>query len=678
MQLLGKSNMIFRLLCAAIVLVACGWIATSASANGSAPPAPRLSPERLWIEQIEPLLDRKCLKCHAGVRQQGGLDLRSLETIVRGGDSGPEIVPGNPAASRIVTYTSPASGPHMPPDPAKRLTPVELSSLKQWIAALPAVKTAQVDPRDRSWLPSFLDTYKRATVSTEKAPASLSASKTIDWYLAADGAKQKLALAGNASDAVIVRRLYLDLAGRIPTRAEAIRFLSDAHPDRRARLVDQLLASNEYAVRMREIFDTALMGRVTEQTAPARINNLWYAYLENCFKTNRPWNEMVRDILVARPQTAADAGAVWFLAERNNNYQIIAEAVAPVVYGVQIKCAQCHNHPLAWEIEQRHYWGLVAVFNRSANVNTNAGMRIGESAIGGFINFANLKKESQPASLVFLNGRSVAEKRPGTDEKQVDSADLYQTPPSAAGKATVAAVPRFSRREQFAASATSDNPMLARAFVNRIWAAFMGRGFTQPIDQVDSKHRAVHPELFNYLTEDFQLHGYDIKRLIRSIVLSDAYQRDSAPAAKTAPPNESFARALDRPMTAEQLYRSLAVACDLKSPLPTSSERAFITTFPDVMPDTYAPSLQQALLLTNSTIVDEMLKPANSAAISDLQKVTSTGAAVKEAFLRTLGRSPDAAETKQAVQIVRSSSRDSGLRNLLWALITCSEFRLNH
>ena len=164
-------------------------------------------------------------------------------------------------------------------------------------------------------------------------------------------------------------------------------------------------------------------------------------------------------MLVARATDGPSHGADWFIAERNNSTQAIAEAVAPVAFGVQVKCAQCHNHPLSWEIEQRHYWGLVAVFNRSKNVDTDTGPGVAESAVGGFINFANLKKESQPAVLAFLNGKSVAEKIPGANDKEIDSPELYVVPPAKEGtKPHSPAVPKFSRREAFADSVTHDNP----------------------------------------------------------------------------------------------------------------------------------------------------------------------------------------------------------------------------
>ncbi|WP_395137651.1 DUF1553 domain-containing protein, partial [Armatimonas sp.] len=361
-----------------------------------------------------------------------------------------------------------------------------------------------------------------------------------------------------------------------------------------------------------------------------------------------------------------------------NSFQAIAEAVAPVAFGVKIGCAQCHNHPLAWEIEQRHYWGLVAAFNRGKNVDTDSGTGISESAIGGFINFANLKKESQTASLVFLNGKSISERVPAADEKEVDKPELYLVPP---GTARAAAVPKFSRREAFADSVTKENPLLARAFVNRIWAKLMGRGFVQPADQLDSKHRPSHPELLEWLAKDFETSGYNIQRLVKNIVLTRAYQLEAKSVGKVLPPPESFARALEKPLSAEQLLHSLQVATAAKTDNPETEklESGFVKAFPDLMPDTYNPSLQQALFLTNSPLVDKLLKPTPGNTTTKLAALATPELQVRTAFQISFGRLPDATELKQCQAILKTaSSPERGVQNLLWALLTSAEFQVNH
>src|SRR5579871_1776417 len=141
-------------------------------------------PEAYWDSHVAPLLDKYCLKCHAGVRQQGGLDLRSLDTILRGGEQGPAMIPGKPNESRMVQYVSPNSTPHMPLDAKRQLSPEEITALKTWIALLPAPKSklASGTSSNTTWVPEYLAEYRRSRQTHEIPPANLSADAAIDWF----------------------------------------------------------------------------------------------------------------------------------------------------------------------------------------------------------------------------------------------------------------------------------------------------------------------------------------------------------------------------------------------------------------------------------------------------------------------------------------------------------------
>jgi len=637
------------------------------------------TPDAFFVSQVEPLFDKTCLKCHAGVKQSGGLDLRSLETLLRGGDSGPALVPGDPDASLVVQVVSPQSGPHMPPDPKKHWSKESVGVLRRWVAMLP--KTAPL-PKSGPALDAYLQIVRKANVTHPEPPTGRSVSSTIDWFLEVGWRRDAVLPAARADDATLVRRVFLDLAGRIPTASERAKFLEDKSSGKYAALVDGLLKSPEYARRMREVFDTLLMGRTSAGGQSTRRDRRWHAFLEDAFLRNRPWNTVVYDLLVARAGEGPRAGASWFLAERNNSHQSMAEAVAPVVYGVKIGCAQCHNHPLAWEIQQRHYWGLVAAFNRSRNVDTESGPAVAESAVGGFINFANLKKESQPAKLVFLNGAMVDETIPGDGVKETDDPALYVVPPVGEGKRPVtAAVPRFSRREMFARSATTtDNPLLARAMVNRLWALFLGRGLVHPVDEIDSKHRPSHPELLEWLARDFERNGYDVRRLVRGLLLTNAYRMGTRPAGATVPRPESFARAVERPLTAEQIARSVRVAlgADPNTIAEGEWEQVAMGAHPQVMPNTYNPPLALALALTNGKVFDTILRPAPGNTAQRLLDLPDPRARVHAAFALVLGRSPEPDEMGACVKLLSSARPEAGVRDLLWALTTGAEFQVNH
>lgn len=596
----------------------------------------------LWSGKVRQILDVNCVKCHGVLEQKGGLELDTPEMVIKGGDDGAVVTPGKPEESALFVSLEKGADPHMPPK--KQLTDAERAAVREWIAALPATPLAAVEKAQPKVVRKFG-----------------SGEEAISTLLAEGWARAGVKPAAAVADAVWCRRVYLDLAGRIPTQAELAAFL--AAPQRDG-LIDKLIAAPEYAVRMRELWDSFLMGRLPRGNPDGRRKGSgWWTFLERAFKDNRPWNEVVYEVLCARPDKAPERkGAAWFLFERKNDFQKIAEAVAPVVYGTRIDCAQCHDHPLAREIKQAHYWGLVAAFNRGKNVDGSLG--VAESAVGGFMNFTNLKKESQPAVVTLLTGRTLPEVWPGGETKEKDGPEMYED-----AKAAVR-VPKYSRREAFADAATQDNPLLARAFVNRMWAALTGRGIVNPPDEINERNTPSHPELLEWLAQDFATHNYDTRRVVREIVRSRVYALGASDAAP-----ELFAGMKERPLTAEQLARSWRVALGLP-PDDDEFRRSVVTAMPDVLPKEYNASFQQAQFLTSSPAMTGLLQAAQGGAIAKLTALPEVNARVREAFQAVYGRAPGADEAAQAAAFVNANAGHpaEATRDLLWALMTSAEF----
>ena len=642
-----------------IILAAClPWLAAAPCPGGAEAAAPGTNSAAraaaLWTARVQPVLDVNCVKCHGPLQQKGGLELDNLAMLLKGGEDGPVVVPGHPQQSRLVKALAADADPHMPPK--KQLTEAEQAGLRDWVAALPVEALAATNavnltaPGGPAAAPVIPREFADPTVA-------------IDTLLAEDWRARKVTPAAPAPDRVWCRRVYLDLAGRTPTATELLEFLTAPEAGRRAELVDRLLHGPEYPVRLRELWDFFLLGRPKRENGnDQRQEKGWWPFLEQAFQANRPWNEIVRDFLVARPTSSADRGAAWFVYSRRNDHQAIAEAVAPVVYGTRIDCAQCHDHPLAREIKQAHYWGLVAAYNRSKNVEGETG--VAESAIGGFVNFTNLKKESQPAIVALLTGRTVAETRPAAEQKEEDADDKYLDP-----KAKVK-VPKFSRRAAFADAATKDNPLLARAFVNRTWAAFLGRGIVQPPDQMNARNAPSQPELLAWLAADFAAHNHDIRRLVRALVLSRAYGLSPG-----GGPPEAFAGALERPLTAEQLARSWRVAAGL-TPGDDGLQKAAVIAVPLVPPADYNANYQQAQFLARSPLLGALLNPAPGGLVARLAALPQPADRVREAFLAVDQRSPDAEEAARAAALLQAGEADpaAAVRDLLWALLTSAEF----
>ena len=277
--------------------------------------------------------------------------------------SGKEVPTGrlswreNPRSSKLTRVLVPDADPHMPP--------------KKQLAEDGKSPAAGMDRGGR-------DKAVRPTRDLSSRCAD-GADGRDRYFLAGGWQARQLTPAPICDDRTFIRRVTLDLVGRIPTPEETLAFSFDAAPDKRKTLVDRLLASDEAARNFREVWDLLLMGRRGARREERRREGGWHTFLENAFKQDRPWDDVVRTLITARPTQPEDAGAIWFLYERRNDHQQIAEAIAPVIYGTRIDCAQCHDHPLAGEIKQEHYWGLVAAFNRSQNTE-NGPPAVRESA----------------------------------------------------------------------------------------------------------------------------------------------------------------------------------------------------------------------------------------------------------------------------------------------------------
>ena len=500
----------------------------------------------------------------------------------------------------------------------------------------------------------------------------------IDSLVARAWQQKSIAPAKRCSDPTFVRRVYLDLVGRVPTTDESRAFLADQREQRRQHLVELLLDSEDHAQHFADVFDAILMGRAAEHVYDKRVHHGWRGYLETMFRENRPWDEVAREILIARPEEKESDGAVWFLYERKDKHQAIAEAVAPAFFGIRIECAQCHDHMLVDEIKQSHYWGLVAFFNRGKNQDTPNGPRIAESAIGGFSEFANLEGSSTPNLLTFLDAPTVQEDRPEKDEKQEDNDTLYVS-------ADVAGDPRepiFSRRKKFVTQVLDGHPLLARAMVNRVWAILLGRGLVHPHDEIDSMHPPSHPELFEWLADDFAASGFDVRRLTRSIVLSEAYQLESRRPNESISP-ETFAWYLERPLTAEQMARSIQLVMRGSFQNDASVVRVLRQQVLDVLPDAIEIPIKDALFFSNNQAFDRFVRESTGEGqllrrLAD--ENVSHGDRAKQLIEVALNRQADDEE----VEAIRGYLRDRedrldvALADVAWSILTGAEFRFNH
>lgn len=600
-------------------------------------------------EKVSDVLQQHCFKCHSAESSAAGLDLSSWEAIQNGSDNGSVISRDGKGHRALLAVLNPDAQPHMPPN--GQLDEEAISALQAWMDQLPDV----VAPTKEPTLPD-----------SNLLPSEIPARLAIDLYIQQGYAERSVVPASRSSDLAFVRRIYLDLIGRIPTPQETQQFLTQTDSAKRERLIDDLLLRPEHARHLARLFDTMLMGR-REGKRGARRNRGWTEYLEQTFSQNRPWNEFAHEVLLGREGPENDAHR-WYLYERENKHQEMAESIARGFFGIDIACAQCHDHPLAHEIKQAHYWGLVAFYKRTSNDQQDNRIYLKESAIGGFDDYANaLKGTTESSMLTFFQADTIAEPRPDDPAKQEDKEEFYV---SVDGRQ----IPKFSRREEFVTQVLDGHPLLARAMVNRIWGTLLGRGIVHPIEQMDSTKPASHPELLSWLSRDFESHGFDVRRLVRAIVTSETYQRSSIPATDTMPAAESFGVALVKPLPAESLLDSLSVALQTPVPLDSPVAREWRKLFPEVVPENDLSNLKQALALSNFPQLNELLQQA------DAQQPSIDAAQIQDWYWRVFGRPADEMEQQAVLNYAQGrSERPADARaQILWAMVTSSEFRFNH
>lgn len=358
-------------------------------------------------------------------------------------------------------------------------------------------------------------------------------------------------VAARASDAELLRRLSLDLIGVPPTAEELRAWLADSSPEKYATAVDRLLADPRYARHQAEVFDVMLMER---NSTPYVSQDEWMAYLLQSFRDNKPYNQLAREILAADGTPERTRAATRFYFGRNSEPNRIARDVGRVFFGVDLQCAQCHDHPLVDDYHQSDYHGLLAYFAPGQEVKVKQGDQ--EVAYYAELAGSDVKFES-----VFVAGKQhlTRPRLPG-DAQLVEPVYLpgeeYDVKPAD----NVRQVPKFSRRLRLAEAATNgSNRWFNENIANRLWAQMLGRGLVHPVDFHHSANPPTNPELLKLLGERFAAMGFDIRAFLREIALSQAYQRS------LDLPGDVLAKAAEAPAVIQQLEQQ-------KEPLALQSE----------------------------------------------------------------------------------------------------------
>ena len=495
----------------------------------------------------------------------------------------------------------------------------------------------------------------------------------IDHLVRLEWQKEGVIPAAPTDDARYLRRIYLDITGTIPPPEVVSEFLADKSPDRRAKAVDRLLDSPGYVANWTNYWDRTLMfGRA--ENARMVDKGAFRLWLSEQFDKNTPWNKFVYDLITATgqnstggdyqkirlglaPASTTDAdghqinGATNWVLRYNGKPEDLSGTASKVFLGVQIQCAQCHDHKTEkWKQTDFRSFTACFVNTRPQPVNP-AGYR-DKMAKDYRMELTDVNRPFVPRGKKVATDAAVyAASKPAA----LDGTDFSDT---------------SNRRQALAAWMTAkENPWFAEAIVNRMWSHFLGRGFVEPIDDFRPSNPTVMPDLMSRLSDDFVASNYDLKHLIRTICATQVYQLSSGPAAKTDPDNTLWARYRLKPMGPTQLVDSLVQATNTKPVLEqmgngnldqikANVERQFSFLF-DVDEEfeqkDFEGTIPQALLMLNGGIVNTSVTPIPGTALADTLSMPGTDAQkIEQLYLRTLSRKPTATELTNWTQFVNA------------------------
>jgi hypothetical protein len=481
-----------------------------------------------------------------------------------------------------------------------------------------------------------------------------------------------------ADDAEWMRRVYLDIVGHIPEADEAEKFIASKEKRKRAQLIEQLLDDPAYVRHWTTIWTNLCIGQQT----PRRVSrDGMKKFFREAFGRNRPWNEVVFDLVSAEGHFEENGAVNFLLAQmqdQDDGVQMTAKTTR-LFLGMQVQCTQCHDHPFN-EWKQDQFWKFNSFFRQTARrdyqkYDARAGRMVDD--------YSELIWRDYDGPVYF-------EKRNGL--MQVAYPIYFGT--------EVDPGPATERRTELARLMTSgDQPQIAVAMANRMWCHFFGYGFTRPIDDLGPHNPPTHPAVLERLASEFVRSGYDVKSLIRWIANSDAYQLTSRMGKKNQQDNPAageiplFSRVYVKPLTAEQLYDSLIIATNAHKSGRSSWEESerqrqewlqqFVRAFGNDEGEessSFDGSIPQALMMMNGDLVQDAVSFKSGSHLAEILSGKGNEVQkVQKIYLTALSRLPTKGELN-AVQRFFRSSRDpiTVYSDLFWALLNSNEFIFNH
>ncbi len=520
------------------------------------------------------------------------------------------------------------------------------------------------------------------TRAADLLPPDRPIEAVIDHYIDARLALSKSKAVEQADDYTLIRRLTLDLVGRIPTPAETKAFVESKDAKKREQLVDRLMASAAFVRHQAGMFDAMISG-------PANKSAGLRDYLTKALGANKSWDAIFRDLLLPNEADAATKGAGEYLKTRVTDLDRVTNDVSVTFFGVNVSCAQCHDHPLVHDWKQDHFFGMKSFFARSFD---NGGF-LAEREFGQ-VKFKPTKGPEKQAKMMFLTGKSFdppGQKEPTKEEEKKEREKFEQLKKDK--KAPPA--PGFSARAKLVEIAlqTEEAVYFSKAISNRLWHRFLGNGLVMPLDQMHSENPASHPELLEWLARDMAAHKYELRRMTRGIVLSKTYSRSSKWTADIPAAASVYAVAQLKPLTPWQLATSMRIAVadpatfegkpeDVEKRLESleASARGFASQIAPPTDD-FQIGVTEALLFSNSDRVEkEFLADGGDRLLGKLKTVKDAAQAVELMTSSAYCRPATPDEKKLLIEYLhrRPDRPTDAHRQILWSLLSGAEFRFNY
>lgn len=473
-------------------------------------------------------------------------------------------------------------------------------------------------------------------------------------------------------DATFLRRVTLDIAGRIPEESEVKQFMADTAADKRDKLIDRLLDSPSYADHFANKWNFILRNKKERgEDTPGTL--LFHRWLWSSLYDNKPYDQMVRQIVSASGDPVINPAVVWYRDVDSVEEQV--EDTAQLFLGIRIQCARCHHHPFEkWS--QDDYYGLAAFYNR-------VGRKTIPNASGNLRDRRVFHNEGIATAANPRSGKALRPTGLGAESAYEIAADVD---------------PRVRLADWMSDPA---NPFFAKSLVNRYWKHFFNRGIVEPEDDMRATNPPTNPELLDALANQFIESGFDMKGLIRTICRSKTYQLSSLPNDYNASDKQNFSRYYPRRLSAEVLYDAfhqvtgsiqnfggMPAGTQALQLADSSSGPYFLQVFGQPKGDTACEcersmeaNLAQSLhLLNGKEIQDKIASASGRAAAIAKDTARSHDERMRELYLVVFGREPNSSELETAVSYLKRNEENQqlGYEDILWALINTKEFQFNH